>query len=181
VTQVGLLVLNDWIVPDAEALGFRPYDDVVTLQRISMAQPTVEASLVVVRSFHPAEMGAIIQVDLAAFSAPWMMSPAEIRQAERMASHVSVATLEGQIVGYHLSTLYFDGAHLARLAVLPEYQGRGVGRTLLADLIHRCVRRSIFAISVNTQASNTHSQSLYVRAGFQHNGHSLPVYTFNLL
>lgn len=180
VRQVGLLILNDWIVPYAGRLGFSPYDEVITLQRVSMTAPDPEPSPFFVRSFDPNELNAIINIDLAAFQPPWMMSHAEIRQAERMAAHVSVALHENRAVGYQLSTLYLDGAHLARLAVLPEYHGRGVGRALLYDMIRRCVRRSVYAVTVNTQATNIHSQNLYTRAGFHRTGYNLPVYTLNL-
>jgi ribosomal protein S18 acetylase RimI-like enzyme len=88
----------------------------------------------------------------------------------------TVAERDSAIIGYQLSTLYFDGGHLARLAVHPSAQGGGVGAALLHDLIQRFMRRGVGSITVNTQASNTRSQRLYQRFGFERNGYDLPVW-----
>jgi ribosomal protein S18 acetylase RimI-like enzyme len=178
--QAALLSIQDWILPCAQSLGFQKYDDVITLQRVSTLQPDAGDTPYRVRAYAAGELNAIVNVDLAAFAAPWQMSRDEIRQAERQAANISVAVLGEQVIGYQLSTLYFDGAHLARLAVLPEFQGRGVGRALLYDLIQRFIRRGVFAVSVNTQASNLHSQNLYERTGFRRTGYDLPVYLLDL-
>jgi ribosomal protein S18 acetylase RimI-like enzyme len=108
------------------------------------------------------------------------MSATEIRQSERLASPLTVATLSGEIVGYQLATHYYDEAHLARLAVLPQHQGQGVGAALIYDLIERFSRRGIYSITVNTQLTNIHSQRLYHRLGFERTGYDLPVWTLDL-
>jgi ribosomal protein S18 acetylase RimI-like enzyme len=68
------------------------------------------------------------------------------------------------------------GGHLARLAVLPAYQGRGVGYALVNDLLRQFVFRGIFRVTVNTQADNHASLRLYENMGFQRTGESYPVY-----
>jgi ribosomal-protein-alanine N-acetyltransferase len=122
------------------------------------------------------DLPIMAQVDQAAFSPPWQMTLSEIRQAERISANCTVAIYEGQIVGYQLSTLYFDGAHLARLAVAPNMQRKGVGSALLSTVLRTFARRGVFSMTVNTQSSNEVSQRLYLRYDFRHNGYNLPVW-----
>lgn len=164
-------------MPHLSALGFTPYDEVVTLRRASMHLPSSELSPIHVRSVLTPDMSAILTLDQAAFIAPWHMSDADLRQAERLCASGSVALVDGKVVGFQFSTFYFDGAHLARLAVHPDYQGRGVGHALISDLILRMSRRSVYVITVNTQLTNTTSQRLYRRFCFERTGYDLPVLT----
>jgi ribosomal protein S18 acetylase RimI-like enzyme len=100
----------------------------------------------------------------------------ELRQANRISAASTVAEIDGSIVGYEISTLYFDGAHLARLAVSPHAQGHGVARALLLDTLRRFERRGVHVITVNTQAGNLRSQRLYTSFGFERTGYDLPVW-----
>jgi ribosomal-protein-alanine N-acetyltransferase len=131
---------------------------------------------ITVRLVRAEDLPTLAQVDQAAFAPPWQMTFSELRQAERVSAICTVALYQERIVGYQLSTLYFDGAHLARLAVLPEMQGKGIGGLLLSDVLRYFSRRGVFVMTVNTQSSNEVSQRLYMRFGFRHNGYNLPVW-----
>jgi ribosomal-protein-alanine N-acetyltransferase len=88
----------------------------------------------------------------------------------------TVAEADGQILGYQLSTRNPLGAHLARLAVRPEMQGRGLGRALIADLIQQAERHGMYHLTVNTQSDNLSSLALYKKIGFSETGERYPVY-----
>jgi [ribosomal protein S18]-alanine N-acetyltransferase len=176
IERTALLAIQDWILPFAQRLGFQPYEQVVTLRRESTALPPLPDENYHIRSYAPHELNTIIHIDQTAFESPWQMSGAEIRQSERLAQNITVALVAGQVVGYQLSTLYFDGAHLARLAVLPDYQGRGIGGALVRDLIHRFARRNVYSITINTQLTNTAALMLYRRLGFERTGYDLAVW-----
>ena len=133
-----------------------------------------------IRLTQPEDLPTLIAVDHAAFAPLWQMDKNEIRQAERISAACTVAEIGGKMVGYQLSTLYFDGAHLARLAVIPALQGRGIARALLADVLKRFERRGVRSMTVNTQASNVRSQRLYTGFGFERNGYDLPVWIAHL-
>jgi ribosomal-protein-alanine N-acetyltransferase len=175
--QVAVLVGEEWWLPHFGTLGFALYDEVVTLRRASMLLPSPGQASIHVRSVLTPDMPAILALDQAAFVAPWHMSGADLRQAERLCASGSVALVDGKVAGFQFSTFYFDGAHLARLAVHPDYQGRGVGHALMTDLILRMSRRSIYHFTVNTQLTNTTSQRLYHRFCFERTGYDLPVLT----
>jgi ribosomal-protein-alanine N-acetyltransferase len=180
VQQVAVLILRDWIADMLLVLGFHYQEDVVTLRRASRQLPELPLNEFHIRSFVPDDLNSIARIDQAAFAPPWQLSMEEIRQATRMAAICTVALQADAIVGYQLSTFYYEGGHLARLAVAPGAQGTGVGGLLLSDLVHRFARRGIYAITVNTQSSNDRSRHLYSRLNFHPTGYNLPVWTASL-
>lgn len=174
------LVIDDWISEHLPALGFSYQEDIVTLSRNTSALPAKQEDMPKIRPALLEDISRMAVIDQSAFTAPWQMSIDEIRQANRIAALCTVAIQERTIIGYQLSTLYHQSGHLARLAVLPETQGSGVGGALLHDLIQRFAKRGVRHITVNTQASNHRSQRLYTRYNFQRNGYDLPVWITNL-
>jgi ribosomal-protein-alanine N-acetyltransferase len=173
---VALLMLRDWILHYASDLGFHYVEEIVTLRRPGLALPPEVPLPVEIRPAEDDDIKAITRVDQAAFTPPWQLTLSELRQAQRVAAMTTVAVKAGEIVGYQLSTLYFDGSHLARLAVAPTAQRMGIGSALLTDTLRRFSRRGVTSMTVNTQASNTRSQRLYADFGFVRNGYDLPVW-----
>lgn len=177
VRSVSLLAVRDWITDDAPALGFHFVEDIITMARYGQQLPDPRPNTLFIRTAEPRDLPEMTQVDHAAFRAPWQLAPDELRQAYRIAASCTVALHEGTLVGYQLSTLYFDGSHLARLAVMPYLQGKGVGGALLGEALGRFFRRGVYSMTLNTQASNTQSQHLYRRFGFRPNGYDLPYWS----
>ena len=126
------------------------------------------------------ELSEVVRVDNAAFEPLWCNSRAALSKAFEQSSYATVAEEGSHIVGYQLSTGGSFGAHLARLAVLPELQGRGIGTALVSDLIAHMHSTGGSKITVNTQAGNTASLALYGRLGFRRTGERYPVYTLQV-
>jgi ribosomal-protein-alanine N-acetyltransferase len=176
------LGLEDWFGPLCLRAGFQRTHSVVVLSRHRgplESQPG-PAPDVHVRQARPADYDSIAATDLAAFTPPWQMSAALMSQAIPLADLITVAEIDHQIVGYQLTTPSNQGAHLARLAVLPAWQGNGIGNALVRHLIDTYNRRNIRELTVNTQDSNTASLSVYRRLGFTPMGLSYPVYQLNI-
>lgn len=180
--QAAALSLEAWTAPLYESAGFRPTHAVVVLSRPAgtarpPAGPAVDAAL---RPAERSDLGAIAAADLAAFQPPWQLSAEMVQLAMAQAEYASVAERDGQVIGYQLATPGRNGVHLARLAVWPEWQGRGVGRALVDDLIAFCDRRGGREITVNTQHNNAASLAVYRRLGFQLTSTRFPVYQLDL-
>lgn len=129
-----------------------------------------------IRLARPAEYQIIGEIDTAAFVAPWQMTPELIRLAMAQSNFVTVAEVDGHLVGYQLSTPSSSGAHLARLAVRPEWQGRGIGSALVVHVIEYYRKRGAREITINTQDSNAASIRVYQRLGFTLTGMRFPVF-----
>ncbi len=143
-------------------------------------QPVNATTDVRVRAMSAQDLPRVVEVDTAAFDPLWRNSLPALQKAYRQSSYASVAENEKGIVGYQISSGGAFGAHLARLAVLPEIQGRGVGGVLVAELIQHMRAAGGSRITVNTQASNAASLALYTRLGFHRTGEEYPVFTFNI-
>lgn len=180
--QAAMLLLRDWPEAYLPALGFEYLEHIVTLRRSDAREPAEEAAPgCIVRHAREEDIAAITAVDHAAFAPPWQMTAGELARAERSSAYSTVALdPQGALLGYQMSTLYFDGAHLARLAVHPQTQDHGVGRFLVSNMLRQFWRRGVFGVTVNTQDSNAASQRLYTRLGFARTGYDLPVWLADL-
>ncbi|MCS6910568.1 MAG: GNAT family N-acetyltransferase [Anaerolineales bacterium] len=184
--SVAGLSLAAWTVPLYEAAGFGRTHEVVTLRR-SLARP-VSARFaangrrppIIVRLAEERDHAAILRTDAAAFVSPWRLSPATLHAALAQADHLTLAEQDGRVVGYQLTTADGGAAHLARLAVIPEAQGRGIGSALVAETLEHYQRRGRREITVNTQHDNKASLAVYRRLGFELTGERMPVYQLML-
>ncbi|MBI1281901.1 MAG: GNAT family N-acetyltransferase [Anaerolineaceae bacterium] len=177
---VGLLIVSEWMSRYAPAMGFQFGEEIITLARSGLEIPTALPNRPRIRVAEMRDIPQLAALDQAAFEPPWQMSLYDLRQAYRIASSCTVAVKDERILGFQVSTFFFDGAHLARLAVHPHAQGQGVGGTLLGDLLERYARRGIRMMTVNTQESNLQSRRLYDRFGFEINGYNLPYWSTHL-
>ncbi len=181
VKVVWVLVARPWLQGFIRPLGFHFDEDIITLQRGGQQIPTLPlGTSTPIREMFPTDIDRVLQVDHSAFTPPWQLARDELHQARRISAVATVAIQNDAIIGYQISTVYRDGAHLARLAVTPEVQGQGVGRALLADALRRFFRRGIYSMTVNTQATNGRSQRLYHQFSFERNGNDLPVWSLRL-
>jgi ribosomal-protein-alanine N-acetyltransferase len=177
---VGLLIVSEWIARYAPAIGFQYGEQIITLARSGSEIPSPLPNRPHIRVAEMRDIPQLATLDQAAFRPPWQMSLHDLRQAYRIASSCTVAVKDERILGFQVSTFFFDGAHLARLAVHPSAQGQGIGGTLLGDLLERYTRRGIGMMTVNTQESNHQSRRLYERFGFEPNGYDLPYWFTHL-
>ena len=126
----------------------------------------------------PSDLPAVAEVDAAAFEPAWQNSLEALNRAFPQALLATVAETAQGLVGYQISTRNPFGAHLARLAVRPDVQRRGVGQALVEDLIRQLAGHGISRLTVNTQSDNRTSLSLYARTGFSETGERYPVYEY---
>lgn len=177
---VSVLMMRDWIEDWLTAANFNYTENIVTLQYDQSAAPDMPirsmATLAPIETYHLAEAA---QIDYMAFDSPWHMTTREVRMAVRAGSYNTVAVLDGRVVGYQVATLYGNSGHLARLAVHPNVQGRGIGGALVVDMLRWFNRRNIHHITVNTQHTNVRSLRLYERYHFRRTGFDVPVYTYH--
>jgi ribosomal-protein-alanine N-acetyltransferase len=121
------------------------------------------------------DLPAVAQVDANAFGSFWQNTLDSLQRAYLQSVHATVAENESGIVGYQISTGNRFGAHLARLGVSPEAQGRGIASALVNELIQRLNQNQTDDLSVNTQEDNAASLALYKKFGFEKTGEHFPV------
>ncbi len=180
VRQVALLFIEPWVGALAARWGFVEATAVITLRRVRGEVPPDPASPYAIREVSAADLDVVERIDAASFEPLWQYSKATLEVAASQSATFTLLEQDGQPIGYQLSTRHDGTGHLARLAVLPELQGRGLGALLVGGMLRFFQQRSISLITVNTQADNLRSQRLYHRLGFEVLGPSAPVWTLDL-
>jgi ribosomal protein S18 acetylase RimI-like enzyme len=179
-TQVAVIVVKQWFQNLLLSTGFGLKENIVLLQLTKEnIKPFTVPQGVRIRPMVEADMPAVIKIDLAAFGWFWHNTFDSLQRARLQNASATVAEDDsGEVIGYQISTGNPFGAHLARLAVQPQAQGRGVGTALVGDLIHGLGVSQFRKLSVNTQADNMASLSLYEKLGFIRTGEYFPVLVY---
>jgi ribosomal protein S18 acetylase RimI-like enzyme len=118
----------------------------------------------------PLRRRGVLEVDATAFTPFWRLDRAGLREALRATEHRRLRVVLGaghRVVGYAICGASGGRGFVQRLAVLPEAQGRGVGKRLLLDGLHWLRTLRAAEIAVNTQLGNDAALALYRRVGFR--------------
>ncbi|MBU1660109.1 MAG: GNAT family N-acetyltransferase [Chloroflexi bacterium] len=168
---------QSWFRKLLEATAFVYLCDVVMLEWVANGQPPAHChSTCSIRPMEIYDLPAVQAVDAESFSPIWQNSAALLKIAVERAAIATVAEDESGIIGYQISTASAACGHLARLAVHPRLQSRGVGYALVQDLLAQFRRWGALKVTVNTQTDNQASLSLYKEADFQRTDRIYPVY-----
>lgn len=177
ITPIGVLALNRWIEDSVRRWDFVQSNAVVTLRHRGNSEPLPLPPGLRVRDASHHDLDTIAAVDAAAFPPLWRHDQSDLQFARVAAVTFTVAELETRIVGYQLSTQHGTSGHLARLAVAPDVQKQGVGRSLISGALAFFHNQGVREVTVNTQRNNEASQRLYRRMGFRFTHQSVPVWT----
>jgi ribosomal protein S18 acetylase RimI-like enzyme len=132
----------------------------------------------IIRSMRLPDIQDVALIDRVCFDQLWQQSEDALRRAYEHSTYCTVAEKGGILVGYQITTLQQNRAHIARLAVLPEFQRSHIGYCLIADVIKEFRKLWTREISVNTQQDNFKSLGLYKKIGFEMTDESFPIFLF---
>ncbi len=175
------IAIDDWYKDLLVQSGFELHTNIVMMSWENGAQqPARPDKPVPVRPMTEADLEAVAEIDRAAFQPIWHNSIESLQLAFVQSLIATVSEDREGLTGYQISTPSPFGGHLARLAVLPEKQGQGIGYGLIYDLLQRFQAKGALRITVNTQEYNIASQKIYQKAHFHITGERYPVYEYNL-
>lgn len=174
------LALHEWYEELLNRNGFIHHQDIVVFLFDQQPPPppryNPEFSL---REMRVEDLPRVAVIDHLAFEPIWRMSEDDLRFAEEKSSYCTVAELNGEIVGYTMSSSSGMYAHLARLAVNPQVQRQHLGYALVQDLLDHFINRlDYWGVTLNTQHDNHASLALYHHIGFRETGERFPVYLY---
>jgi len=172
--------IHGWFSDLLSRHGFHFLQNVVVLKRNPLSHNIPSSNAISIRPALQSDTPTITEVDTQAFEPLWQIPLAAMDQALQQSAYSTVAILDGKIIGYQLSTSRMGTAHLARLAVLPTYQGHSIGQSLVSDLLSHVSNLGIEEITVNTQSDNASSLGLYKKMNFQPTGEAYPVFLYTL-
>ena len=89
---------------------------------------------------------------------------------EQRQSFITVAEEDGDIIGYCIIYFVMDEGEIARIAVHPKEQRRGVGWQLLDYTCETCREKKIGRLMLDVRESNMPARKFYEHYGFTKDG-----------
>jgi len=178
---VAAIPVHNWFAYQLKKSGFRETHQIAMLSWERSKLP--EKPLPIPARIRPMESSDLVDVqklDEASFVPLWQNSLSCLQYAFHQSVIATVAETAGKLVGYQISTTTPLGGHLARLAVDPSNQGKGIGYALVYDLLSRFERCGTRMLSVNTQKNNLASLAIYKKASFMMTGEEYPIYQYEI-
>ncbi len=169
--------LSDWFENALQNSGFSTDHCIVNLYKRPVSHPPLDPSgLFMIKKMDQADLQKVTNIDHRAFPPLWQLSTGSLTKAFSNAYSATVLLFNKTIAAYQLSSLHGDVVHIARIAVLPEFQHRGFASALIHDLETLSINNSVQKITVNTQNNNFDSLALYEKIDFRLTKEQYPVY-----
>ena len=153
--------------------GFTVIETLIQLERrgIRVAE---QPRGITIRAMETGDLAAVLDVEQHSFPWFWWNSASELlwyAGVPGVELYVALAADQPErVAGYAGITVFDQEAHLDRLAVHSDYQGRGYAAALLAFVMRRMSELGARRVALSTQLDNRRSQSLYKRFGFHKSG-----------
>ena len=78
--------------------------------------------------------------------------------------------LDKRLVGFAVMQTVLDESELLTIGIMPEFQGRGLGKSLLSAALSEVKKRGAKKCFLEVRVSNLPALSLYEKTGFKKNG-----------
>lgn len=119
------------------------------------------------------QLEQVMELDHICFGGLWSLSSYK-REIESPNSYLLVIVLEQaeqeKVIGLGCFWAIVEEAHITILAVHPDFQGQGLGKTLLEKLLQEAQIRNLERATLEVGESNQKALSLYDKFGFKEAG-----------
>jgi len=178
ISEIGWLLTDKWPLPFLSRWGFSPAYEIETYTKEDVEIPSIRPlPAVLILPAKREHMAALAVMETAVFDPLWQSSEQTLARALSLSLSFDVAWHEGSPIGYQISNRSGMGAHLARITVAADWQGRGVGAALMAGAIRGYQRVGLHWVSLNMQLGNPASRGLYAKFGFRETAVRYPIWT----
>lgn len=127
------------------------------------AEPSEFLSLI--RPMRDADLDEVAAIERAAYEFPW--THVIFRDCLRVGYDCCVHLFANRIVGYVVLRYGAGEAHILNIAVGPQWQNRGFGRSLLQRTLRQSARFGAQVIFLEVRPSNAAAVHLYRSVGFK--------------
>ena len=111
-----------------------------------------------------ADLDAVMQIEPTIYSHPWTRG--NFSDSLKSGYQAWVLEEDGKIIGYSLTMMVLDEAHLLNLSIAKSHQKQGLGRYLLSHMIAIARHHNALNMFLEVRASNQAAISLYESMGF---------------
>jgi ribosomal-protein-alanine N-acetyltransferase len=111
------------------------------------------------------DVDEVTRLEKLCFSDPWIKS-CFLDELEHQFSIPLVVKIAQKIVGYACLWHVDDQLEIANFAVSPEFRRKGIGRTLMENVLGEAEKRACISVILSVRKSNLAARNLYAAFGF---------------
>jgi ribosomal-protein-alanine N-acetyltransferase len=124
-----------------------------------------------IRAMQMEDIEQVAALDRLSFSLPWPANSYRFELLENQTSRLWVSELEEDdqpriILAMIVVWQIVDEAHIATIAVHPDYRRLGIGKHLLAYALKHAAQQGMMNATLEVRAGNLAAQALYEQFGF---------------
>lgn len=123
-----------------------------------------------IREMNKEDIDAVLEVDIASFSAPWSKEIYEQEVNHNHFAHYFVIEQDHEIIGYVGLWIVEEDAQITNIALLPKYRGYKIGEKLFGFAMQFALQQGASRLSLEVRVSNTIAQNLYKKFGLVEGG-----------
>ncbi|WP_164848061.1 ribosomal protein S18-alanine N-acetyltransferase [Lacticaseibacillus hulanensis] len=130
---------------------------------------TINGATYSLRRMTEADIPAALDLERAVYGdTPWekMAFMSELQKKSTALYLVLVVPESGQLAAFIGASFRRLESHITNIAVHPQFQRQGIGRTLMELMLDRSKTMGIQVVSLEVRLDNVHAQSLYRSLGF---------------
>ncbi len=112
------------------------------------------------------DLDAVVAIEQRAYSHPWSRGNFTDSLAAGYLAEVWFDPTDSQVLGYLVAMAGVDELHLLNITVVPDQQGRGLGRAMMAALRQHALAKGAATLWLEVRAGNQRAQALYRSLGY---------------
>jgi [ribosomal protein S18]-alanine N-acetyltransferase len=113
------------------------------------------------------DVPAVHEIDLLSFSLPWPERSFRFELIENPVSRAWVAEMDGRIAAMLVLWFIVDEAHIATIAVHPNFRRQGIGESILLHALKDVQAEGARRAFLEVRAGNLGAQAMYKKYGFE--------------
>jgi ribosomal-protein-alanine N-acetyltransferase len=119
-----------------------------------------------IRRMRLEDVPAVHEIDMLSFSLPWSERSFRYEVTQNPVSRGWVAEAEGRIAAMLVLWLVVDEAHIATIAVHPDFRRQGIGEQILLSALRSAKDEGAQRAFLEVRAGNAAAQAMYKKYGF---------------
>jgi len=113
------------------------------------------------------DVPTVAELDRISFSLPWPERSFRFELTENESSICWVAEADGRIIGMLVMWVILDEAHIATVAIHPDYRRQGIGEHFLREMLKAARDEGAVRATLEVRVGNVAAQEMYRKFGFE--------------
>ncbi len=140
--------------------------------RVSHSPGTNQTHNLSIRRMKLEDVPRVHEIDVLSFTLPWPEKSYLFELIENPTTLALVAESELEaaslsVIGMAIVWVVVDEAHIATIAIHPDYRGQGFGKKLLAETLRQAIQRGVTQATLEVREHNLLAQRMYLNFGFR--------------